>query len=284
MKIPVSIIRCPTCHSDKITNINKNLNCGNCSTVFLIENELPVLFCSKKSQVLYENYLEKKGKNWIDLSLESISFRRKKIKTPFKTLNRILNFIRYPYLATPAPPSFVDLHKKYSEGGHVLSLSGGSTSPDLEGWINMDILDYKTVDTLGDALNLPFNDNVFDFITSNSSLEHIPDYQKVIDECYRVLKPGGVFYLCVPLVCRQHHIHDYHRWTIPGLKLVMKDFIIIDNGVRNGPGTFFPIILEGIIQASALPFFIKELARTIGLWIAFPFRFTDKFAKKKRIS
>lgn len=44
-----------------------------------------------------------------------------------------------------------------------------------------------------DALNTPFADNQFDFIWSMESGEHMPDKVQFLQECYRLLKPGGVF-------------------------------------------------------------------------------------------
>lgn len=41
------------------------------------------------------------------------------------------------------------------------------------------------------AKNIPFQDNFFDFVTSYRVIIHIPDYEKVIQEVYRVLKPNG---------------------------------------------------------------------------------------------
>lgn len=43
----------------------------------------------------------------------------------------------------------------------------------------------------GDAKHLPFPCNYFDFVTSYRTMIHIPDYEKAIEEIYRVLKPGG---------------------------------------------------------------------------------------------
>lgn len=43
----------------------------------------------------------------------------------------------------------------------------------------------------GDAENLPYEDNSFDFVWSVGVLHHTPDMEKAIDEVYRVLKPGG---------------------------------------------------------------------------------------------
>lgn len=44
---------------------------------------------------------------------------------------------------------------------------------------------------VADALNMPFADNSFDLVWSLESGEHMADKQKFLQECYRVLKPGG---------------------------------------------------------------------------------------------
>ncbi|HHU6749697.1 TPA: demethylmenaquinone methyltransferase [Staphylococcus pseudintermedius] len=44
----------------------------------------------------------------------------------------------------------------------------------------------------GDAMALPFDDNVFDYVTIGFGLRNIPDYSKALSEMYRVLKPGGM--------------------------------------------------------------------------------------------
>ncbi|HEY9668377.1 MAG TPA: methyltransferase domain-containing protein [Coleofasciculaceae cyanobacterium] len=46
---------------------------------------------------------------------------------------------------------------------------------------------------VADALEMPFADGTFDFIWSMESGEHMPDKEKFLQECYRVLKPGGTF-------------------------------------------------------------------------------------------
>lgn len=54
-------------------------------------------------------------------------------------------------------------------------------------------LSDRTQFLVADALNMPFEDNSFDFVWSLESGEHMPDKQKFLQECYRVLKPGGIF-------------------------------------------------------------------------------------------
>lgn len=56
---------------------------------------------------------------------------------------------------------------------------------------------YERIHTVpGDAI--PEADATFDYVISNSVLEHIPDLEPVIREVGRVLKPGGRFYYTVP--------------------------------------------------------------------------------------
>lgn len=49
-----------------------------------------------------------------------------------------------------------------------------------------------------DATKLPFPDKSFDKIICSEVLEHIPDYQAVLAEIERILKPGGLLAITVP--------------------------------------------------------------------------------------
>jgi tocopherol O-methyltransferase len=46
---------------------------------------------------------------------------------------------------------------------------------------------------VADAMSMPFPDSSFDLVWSLESGEHMPDKAKFLQECYRVLKPGGTF-------------------------------------------------------------------------------------------
>lgn len=45
---------------------------------------------------------------------------------------------------------------------------------------------------------LPFGDDAFDIVVSNSAIEHRFFHEKHLDECVRVLRPGGKLVLCLP--------------------------------------------------------------------------------------
>lgn len=43
----------------------------------------------------------------------------------------------------------------------------------------------------GNAMELPFEDNSFDYVTIGFGLRNVPDYMTVLKELYRVVKPNG---------------------------------------------------------------------------------------------
>ena len=55
---------------------------------------------------------------------------------------------------------------------------------------------------LGDAENLPFDDDSFDRYVSAGSIEYWPDPQRGVAESYRVIKPGGIALLIGPVQVR----------------------------------------------------------------------------------
>jgi SAM-dependent methyltransferase len=61
----------------------------------------------------------------------------------------------------------------------------------------------KGVDHRVNLQNTPFRDATYDFIFASHVLEHIPDDQKAIREIRRILKPGGIAILPVPVVCEK---------------------------------------------------------------------------------
>jgi demethylmenaquinone methyltransferase / 2-methoxy-6-polyprenyl-1,4-benzoquinol methylase len=54
-------------------------------------------------------------------------------------------------------------------------------------------LDLKQVTLIhGNAMELPFPDNSFDYVTIGFGLRNVPDYLQVLKEMHRVVKPGGI--------------------------------------------------------------------------------------------
>ncbi|MFB4169220.1 demethylmenaquinone methyltransferase [Virgibacillus sp. JSM 102003] len=53
-------------------------------------------------------------------------------------------------------------------------------------------LDYSQLSFVqGNAMELPYEDNSFDYVTIGFGLRNVPDYMTVLKEMYRVVKPNG---------------------------------------------------------------------------------------------
>ena len=92
----------------------------------------------------------------------------------------------------------------------------------LDRFKSMKNLDYTTadlyspiVDVKADILNLPFEDNSFDFIFCNHVLEHIEDDSKAMSELYRVMRPGGTGIFQVPQDLRKDRTYEDFSITDP---------------------------------------------------------------------
>jgi SAM-dependent methyltransferase len=66
--------------------------------------------------------------------------------------------------------------------------------------VGLDIQKFPDVDVIFDLEKapMPFPDEAFDMVHSNHNLEHINNRVQLMDEIWRVLKPGGTFDVTVP--------------------------------------------------------------------------------------
>ncbi|MBU0731251.1 methyltransferase domain-containing protein [Patescibacteria group bacterium] len=72
--------------------------------------------------------------------------------------------------------------------------------------------------------DIPQPDNSYDAILNTQVLEHVEYPQKVIDEFYRILKPGGKLFLTAPGQWQVHEApNHYYNFTPYGLGSLFKD-------------------------------------------------------------
>ena len=89
-----------------------------------------------------------------------------------------------------------------SEGMHKKARKNLSTSP----------VEVKWLALKGEDIPLP--DNSIDTIVLTYTLCTIPDYQKALEQMYRVLKPGGKLLFCEHGLCPDHDVQKWqHRLT-----------------------------------------------------------------------
>ena len=93
---------------------------------------------------------------------------------------------------------------------------------DIEGALNYDA-DIKP-DYLWDGITMPFADNSFDSAFGTEVLEHCARPEIILNEVYRVLKPGGVLFFTVPFLWPLHEVpNDAFRYTPFTLERLLTD-------------------------------------------------------------
>lgn len=84
------------------------------------------------------------------------------------------------------------------------------------------VTQYPQVELIhGNAMELPFEDNTFDYVTIGFGLRNVPDYIQVLKEMNRVLKPGGI---AVCLETSQSEIPGYRQLFRFYFKYIMPIF------------------------------------------------------------
>ena len=82
----------------------------------------------------------------------------------------------------------------------MLKLNIGSGKHKLEGYVSIDIQDCADVVLDLEKDKLPYEDNSVDEIAAFHFFEHINNLLPLVNECNRVLKPGGHLVVAVPNV------------------------------------------------------------------------------------
>ena len=90
--------------------------------------------------------------------------------------------------------------------------------------------EFKT----GIGEELPYNNDFFDFVVSTDTFEHVQNLEKSIDECFRVLKPGGMLLAVFPQFLQPLESHlnlvtklPFLHWFFNSKKISEKYFEIL---------------------------------------------------------
>lgn len=92
----------------------------------------------------------------------------------------------------------------------VTTLNLGCGEDIRRDYINVDIHPLPGVDVVQDLARFPYpyHDNSFDQIIAQDVLEHLPNTVKVMEELWRILKPGGLLAVRVPHARSDLYLHD----------------------------------------------------------------------------
>ena len=262
------ILRCPTCMEGNCKFIQDVIICSNCKSNFDFKGNVPVLLDMEASPEIKELISKQ---SWEGYDIENVGNKAAGYFYNKKSIWQKLS----PKYRVQVGPTYTEFFKKYYINGRVLDLGGGPNSLNKIGMVNLDVNDYPTVDIIGDARRMPFSNNSFDAIISNSMLEHIWEVDKVVSESYRITKSGGFVFFGVPLICARHHTKDFHRWTLPGLEKLFEKFEVVEKGTILGPGMYLHHIVINMITSCFGNNVLSNLTKLIMAYILFPVRFLD---------
>ncbi len=112
------------------------------------------------------------------------------------------------------------------------------------------------VDYYYDGKTLPFPDKKFDAVVSFEVLDDIFNLDEILSEIYRVLKPGGQFFISVAFAWDEHEPpNDYARYTSYGISHVINKNKFEITKIRK-TGTYFLAVgqlLIAYLYQHALP-------------------------------
>lgn len=144
--------------------------------------------------------------------------------------------------------------------------------------VNLEIEQTPMVDVVGDGHSLPFANGVFDAVISEAVLEHVREPQRVVNEMYRVTKPGGYVCAAVPFLQGYHASpHDYQRWTATGFASLFSQFAEVESGACAGPTAALHWVLReyvGLMCSFGSLLVAKAISLLVG-WLTFPLVWLD---------
>lgn len=251
---------CPSCRSTDLALTNAHLNCKSCNESYGY----------KEGKYIFKEYKQEQ----VGDSLDRIKYWLKQIPGLYATVNYLIG----QCYQDGQSHQFIN---KYIKGKDLLTLNLGSGSTNISDEVlNVDIFNYPNVNIVGEITNLPFRDNSVDAIMNMGVIEHLPNPQKAVSEMYRVLKEDALLFAEIPFMQGFHASpYDFTRYTKEGLKILFKDFEIIDIKVSGGPCSGFAWLLQENL-AIILSFGIVPLYRLvylIALVLTFPIKFLDIF-------
>ncbi|MCA0425972.1 MAG: class I SAM-dependent methyltransferase [Bacteroidetes bacterium] len=113
------------------------------------------------------------------------------------------------------------------------------------------------VDVICPAQQIPLPDASYDTVFSTQTIEHVGDFQGMLNESFRLLKPGGHIIVSGPMYWPLHEEpYDYFRFTKHGFKFALENsgFEVLEVNPNGGKWALFG----------------QTILLTFPVWLTFP--------------
>jgi SAM-dependent methyltransferase len=259
-------LACPDCKRD-IVLVNSSLACSNCGKEFPVigNGTIPVMFSTGS------DFADSKVNQWELTNVKNIE-----VKDYRKS--RLLPRTNVTNLAKKKKKTIFS----HMKDGDILNIgSGQERFHHHQNVTNLDITPHNNSDIIADSHCLPFKDNCFDFVYSNSVFEHLKKPFVVAKEINRILRKGGMMWCDAPLIYPVHGVpYDYFRYTPDGLKSLFNDMECVEIGASLGPFAAIATYTERIADV-IWPTRTGFMFRWILAWCLHPLKYLDPWVVKK---
>jgi SAM-dependent methyltransferase len=206
-----------------------------------------------------------------------------RLPEPPSTNYRHREFSPNPYRLLPPAALIIDLGSKEARGHY-----GFGPPPKDARVVCVDMEAGPGVDLVADAHDLQMiSSNSVDFVVSISVLEHVRYPQKVVQEIFRILKPGGMLYVSVPFIFPYHaDPDDFYRFSHRGITILCERFERIDSGFNRGPASTMQHLL---VHFAAMLFSFDNrtlygINQDLFRWLLFWVKYLDKFLARYQMA
>lgn len=194
----LKLLSCPNCNGS-LREADKAILCESCKSSFLVKNDKIFFIEPPKDAPKVLNLDPTNQKKWSNWRKANYQYFKEHLKD------------------LPPTKVLLDLGAGFSQFRDLTKY--------FEGSLAVDFLPYELIDVVADLTKkLPFRDFSFDIILLSNVLEHIPNPDFLLKECFRILKPEGFVIGTVPFLMRVHQKpYDFHRFTDYMLDKLLKD-------------------------------------------------------------
>lgn len=196
----LTFLQCPYCGSPLILKGTKTIKCPDCKIDYPVIDGIPILMKSDRL-----NLQENKQQVWFDGHYAKFSDKKYLLENwRLSMLDRIFSFVPknkikcYLDIGCGATGyTVIEAAKRNNWLSFGIDIS-------LEAMLKAKALAQKNKvsDQTGflvcSAEHLPFRNNVFDYISAVSLLEHLEEDKKTAHRIVNKIKKGGYLYICVP--------------------------------------------------------------------------------------